>query len=173
MLIMIQYAMLCYGMVCYGMLWYAMLCYAILRYASLRFATLCYSILDYRIILYYHTLCFAMLCYATLWADVIRALRSSAWRASWATTSMWSCATTSPTRRGVRAPITSRLAKSCQSSSVIAQGVSPGNMSPCVDCRLVATFYGSQIDAEQEHVRQSCMSRVKHPMLRLSQNVTT
>ena len=39
--------------------------------------------------------------------------------------------------------------------------------------RLVTTFYGVSIVAEQEHVRKSWMSRAKHPMLRLSQNVTT
>ena len=35
--------------------------------------------------------------------------------------------------------------------------------------RLVTTCYGFPSAAEQEHVRKSWMSRVKHPMLRLSQ----
>ena len=39
--------------------------------------------------------------------------------------------------------------------------------------RVVATFYGVSIVAEQEHVRTYSMSREKHPVLRLSQNVTT
>ena len=38
---------------------------------------------------------------------------------------------------------------------------------------LVTTFYGFPIVGEQEHVRQSWMSRVKHTILRLSQNATT
>ena len=42
-----------------------------------------------------------------------------------------------------------------------------------VNRRLVTTFYGCSIVAEQEHVRKSRISRVKHPMLRLSQNDTT
>ena len=44
---------------------------------------------------------------------------------------------------------------------------------PFVNRRLVTTFYGVLIVAEKEHVRNSWMSRVKHPMLRLSRNVTT
>ena len=44
---------------------------------------------------------------------------------------------------------------------------------PFVYHRCVTTFYGVSIIAEQEHVRKSWMSRVKHPMLRLNQNVTT
>ena len=39
--------------------------------------------------------------------------------------------------------------------------------------RLVTTCYGVSIVAEQELVIKSWMSRVKHPMLRLSQSVTT
>ena len=37
----------------------------------------------------------------------------------------------------------------------------------------ITTFYGFPIVAEQEHVRRLGMSPVKHPMLRLSQNITT
>ena len=39
--------------------------------------------------------------------------------------------------------------------------------------RLVTTFYLCSIAAEQEHVRKSSNCRLKHPMLRLSQHVTT
>ena len=39
--------------------------------------------------------------------------------------------------------------------------------------RYVTTCYGVSMVAEQGHVRQSWMSRVKQPMLRPSRNVTT
>ena len=42
-----------------------------------------------------------------------------------------------------------------------------------VNRRLLTTFYGFPSVAEQGHIRESWMSRVKHPMLRLSQNVTS
>ena len=41
-----------------------------------------------------------------------------------------------------------------------------------VNRRLVTTVCGVSIVAEQGRVRKVLMSRVKHPMLRLSQNVT-
>ena len=41
------------------------------------------------------------------------------------------------------------------------------------NCRGVTTFYGFPTVAEQDHVRKSWRSRVEHPMLLLSQNVTT
>ena len=68
--------------------------------------------------------------------------------------------------------ITSKLVKSHQSSSVITQGVSRETFR-FFNRRLVTSFYGCPSVAEQEHVRKSLMSRVKHPMLRLSQKVTT
>ena len=65
----------------------------------------------------------------------------------------------------------SRL-NSQQSSSVITYGVSRDVL--CfVNRRLVTPCYGASIVAKQGHVRQSWMSRVKHPILRLSQHVTT
>ena len=42
-----------------------------------------------------------------------------------------------------------------------------------VDHRLLTTCCGFPIAAEQEHSRKERVSRVKLPMLRLSQNVTT
>ena len=43
----------------------------------------------------------------------------------------------------------------------------------CFNRRLVATLYVVSIVAEREHARKSWMARVKHTMLRLSQNITT
>ena len=52
---------------------------------------------------------------------------------------------------------------------------------PCSFCSMafspeklvVKTLYGCSIVAEQEHIRKSWTSSVKHPMLRLGQSVTT
>ena len=52
-------------------------------------------------------------------------------------------------------------------------GVFRARHSALFNRRLVTAFYGVSIVAEQECIRKSWMSRVKHPMLRLSQNVTT
>ena len=65
---------------------------------------------------------------------------------------------------------TSKLVKPYQSSSVITQGRFARDVLPFVNRRLVTIVYGCSIVAEQEHTIQSWTSRVKHPMLRLSQN---
>ena len=49
----------------------------------------------------------------------------------------------------------------------------PSWLSAFLNRRLVTAFYGASIVAEQGHVRKPWMSRVKHPMSRLGQNVTT
>ena len=78
-----------------------------------------------------------------------------------------------PVPRGCVCLVQSKLVKLYQSRSVITQGRFARDIPPLLYRLLVTTCYGVSIVAEQEHVRKSWTSHVKHPMLRLSQNVTT
>ena len=68
---------------------------------------------------------------------------------------------------------TRKFVKSYESSSVMTQGVSRVSFRLFLNLCLVTAFYGFPVPAEQKHTIKSWMSRVKHPKLRLSQNVTT